>query len=435
MVLVNKTLFVDLVNGNGGTRERLDLPYATIAAAKSAALRGDTILLRPGTYTAGDLVKSFAVAVTSASRSSNTVTINATSHGFSANDLVRIAGPPSTIQGEWVVESASTNSFTFKQVADDEASIDINGPANNQTTYAVGKLTYLCDPGVTFKPSATMFSYSSAAPFWVEFLGRPNVVIAAGSVALADVTQNASKLVLELATVVQESANSTTLVNFAANDFAGQNLEIDVDFDELVATGIAFSLVGAGGFIRGDSIQSDARALNITSQKNATLEIQVARMTGGTEAFYFDDGNESGGRIAVFFDRIAGVNSGIAIVNSNPSPATVVRLDGNEVIASDGAAVYVEPNLDVLIRNATLRSTWDDADGVAVDLSVSGTGGLKLHDAVLVSHATASVSIKGPSSGTRSVRLYGTVMANKAKASSVTLLANSSGLVVSTDVV
>lgn len=50
---VDSSLYVDLANGNDstGTRERADLPYLTLAAAKAAATSGDTIYVRPGAYT------------------------------------------------------------------------------------------------------------------------------------------------------------------------------------------------------------------------------------------------------------------------------------------------------------------------------------------------------------------------------------------------
>lgn len=52
VLLVNNTTFVDGTNGNDGTGtvDRLDLPFATIGAAITAATAGDLIHVRPGTY-------------------------------------------------------------------------------------------------------------------------------------------------------------------------------------------------------------------------------------------------------------------------------------------------------------------------------------------------------------------------------------------------
>jgi len=49
----DSTLFVDLAFGNNGTavRERIDKPWATIAAAITAATAGDTVHIRAGSYT------------------------------------------------------------------------------------------------------------------------------------------------------------------------------------------------------------------------------------------------------------------------------------------------------------------------------------------------------------------------------------------------
>ena len=57
---VGKTLFVDSVNGNDGTAARgTSKPYLTLAAAKTAAQSGDTIVVRPGAYTTTtDLLKN-----------------------------------------------------------------------------------------------------------------------------------------------------------------------------------------------------------------------------------------------------------------------------------------------------------------------------------------------------------------------------------------
>ena len=51
-VFTGNTLWVDAVFGNDGTgtSDRQDLPYLTIAGAIAAAVSGDTIMVRPGTY-------------------------------------------------------------------------------------------------------------------------------------------------------------------------------------------------------------------------------------------------------------------------------------------------------------------------------------------------------------------------------------------------
>jgi len=51
-VLTGKTVWVDATYGNNTTAEpyRFDLPYATINAATNAALSGDLVYIRPGTY-------------------------------------------------------------------------------------------------------------------------------------------------------------------------------------------------------------------------------------------------------------------------------------------------------------------------------------------------------------------------------------------------
>lgn len=58
-VNTGKTLFVDSVNGNDGTgtRGRMDLPFLTCAAAKTAASSGDVIEVRPGSYNEANLAK------------------------------------------------------------------------------------------------------------------------------------------------------------------------------------------------------------------------------------------------------------------------------------------------------------------------------------------------------------------------------------------
>ena len=53
-------IYVDAVYGNDarGRRERFDRPFRTCAAAEKAALSGDTIVVRPGTYSAVNLGKA-----------------------------------------------------------------------------------------------------------------------------------------------------------------------------------------------------------------------------------------------------------------------------------------------------------------------------------------------------------------------------------------
>jgi len=57
-VLVNKTTYVDALNGNDGTGVRGDmsLPYLTISGANQTAITGDTVHVRPGTYQENDIV-------------------------------------------------------------------------------------------------------------------------------------------------------------------------------------------------------------------------------------------------------------------------------------------------------------------------------------------------------------------------------------------
>ena len=56
---VGNAVFVDAVNGNDSTglRGRSDLPFLTLAAAKTAASSGDTITVRPGSYSGTNLLK------------------------------------------------------------------------------------------------------------------------------------------------------------------------------------------------------------------------------------------------------------------------------------------------------------------------------------------------------------------------------------------
>lgn len=57
---INNALMVDGNYGNDATgrRNRADLPYKTIAAAKAAAFYGDTIFVRPGVYDERNLLKN-----------------------------------------------------------------------------------------------------------------------------------------------------------------------------------------------------------------------------------------------------------------------------------------------------------------------------------------------------------------------------------------
>lgn len=60
IINVGKTIYVDSVYGNDSTalRQRLDKPFQTLFAAKSAALQGDLIYIRNGSYTVfGNLIK------------------------------------------------------------------------------------------------------------------------------------------------------------------------------------------------------------------------------------------------------------------------------------------------------------------------------------------------------------------------------------------
>jgi len=66
-VNTGNTLWVDSVNGNDGTAVsgRLTKPYLTVDAALNAATSGDTVIIRPGTYTESGLTLSGGVALIS----------------------------------------------------------------------------------------------------------------------------------------------------------------------------------------------------------------------------------------------------------------------------------------------------------------------------------------------------------------------------------
>jgi hypothetical protein len=63
-VFTGNTVWVDAVFGNDGTgtSDRQDLPFLTIAAALTAAVSGDTVAVRPGTYTESGLTIPTGVA-------------------------------------------------------------------------------------------------------------------------------------------------------------------------------------------------------------------------------------------------------------------------------------------------------------------------------------------------------------------------------------
>jgi len=58
-VLTGKVLWVDAVHGNDdlAERERMTIPFMTLASARDAAQSGDTIVVLPGTYDENDLAK------------------------------------------------------------------------------------------------------------------------------------------------------------------------------------------------------------------------------------------------------------------------------------------------------------------------------------------------------------------------------------------
>lgn len=60
IVKTGNLVWVDVANGNDGTaqRGRLQLPFLTLGAAKTAAVSGDTIVVLPGTYSEKNLAKN-----------------------------------------------------------------------------------------------------------------------------------------------------------------------------------------------------------------------------------------------------------------------------------------------------------------------------------------------------------------------------------------
>ena len=58
-IFVNKTTYVDALNGNDstGVRGDMSLPYITISGANQTAITGDTVHVRPGTYPENDIIK------------------------------------------------------------------------------------------------------------------------------------------------------------------------------------------------------------------------------------------------------------------------------------------------------------------------------------------------------------------------------------------
>ena len=64
-VFTGNTVWVDAVFGNDGTgtSDRQDLPFLTIAAALTAAVSGDTVRIRTGTYAESGLTIGAGVAV------------------------------------------------------------------------------------------------------------------------------------------------------------------------------------------------------------------------------------------------------------------------------------------------------------------------------------------------------------------------------------
>lgn len=140
-------LFVDIVNGNDATAVRGDsaFPYLTVNAAITAALSGDTIVVRPGTYT----VTSFSMpagvvlyglggpqdVILTATVAANTTLVNMANNARIQNVTIQLlSGAAVTLTG---VRFSGSQSATA-QLVDSVVIVDNGGVSNATTSDLVG---------------------------------------------------------------------------------------------------------------------------------------------------------------------------------------------------------------------------------------------------------------------------------------------------------
>jgi hypothetical protein len=135
-------LFVDIVNGNNATAVRGDsaFPYLTVNAAITAALSGDTIVVRPGTYTVTPFSMPAGVVlyglggpqdvILTATVVASTTLINMASDSRIQNVTVRLlSGAAATLTGVRFAGSQSESA----QLVDAVVEVD-NGGVSNATS-------------------------------------------------------------------------------------------------------------------------------------------------------------------------------------------------------------------------------------------------------------------------------------------------------------
>lgn len=362
-----KAVYVDSVNGNDGTgaRGRVDLPFLTLTAAKTAAASGDTIVVGPGAYTvSANLAK------------------NGVNWHFSAGATVtRGAGDSGINQG--IFDDRDTygagEAVVFTVTG---AGVFVTGNfASVVALYKTGsRLSFSAD---SIQSEATSFDVSGAAECAasVRSISSPSCGVGSGVLSIS-CDYFAGTM----------SAASGGVINITADEIEGA-------FGPVVQSGDG-------------EINIRARKVGIcyTSAGAAVLNV-VAESVAGVEM--------SGGQVSVKALTVGYVYADDADTHAYVD-ANEIR--GNLTAGGINAAVHVLDagsisSISVRIVNARISNSNTGAGYYPVSLDTSVSAGLKMQGVTLVASSAVSESIAA-TTGSKA-KIYG-VVSNKAVSANLT---------------
>jgi hypothetical protein len=466
-ILVGKTVFVDSVHGDdsSGLRERFDLPFLTLMAARTAALAGDTVVVRPGVYVLPD--------------QNHQLGKDQVDWHFQPGTTVKIA--PTFLSG-----TNNTQKLIMTGFFDDSNSgTGLNGPLRCKVTGAADFVFDLTNCSFASQGHRSMILATDpdseiridCHSISLVGLGNKYVYNVAASAGILDVNaevidredpyalgwwQNGdfylnadrligSKLQAELTAGTMTGSWWVTAENIAGDiEVTGTNTGARLWITAKQITGATYLNSGKTYIVAEKMLQADDflhANYAVSTFDTAELWLTVQKITCQT----LDSDNPipgwlslSGTKSFIDVQEFEDLGVGNTSINSQESSdsfsgGAIFVGAGEHVVAvrrTKVGSLFQYNGPVVAMTGGTLR--WSGrihntiSDAAIVGFLVDG-GTLTLGNTEIVLSHASNVSVDAGSA--RNVYVYGTTVTNRAKGSNVTLKGNTSGFVVSSDVV
>lgn len=425
-------LFVDSVRGvdANGARGVSAAPFLTLTAAKAAAQSGDTVFVGPGSHALStNLLKN---GVNWHFEAGAIVTRTGTGAVFDDSAAGANGAVTCKITGSGVFNSA-TAGIVYLTNASSNVVFEADTASTTQATPGFEAMALFQTGGTLF--ARVRHLYSLQSPYYWEN---------GESYVEAELVEGPGA---QPAIYVLNTVTPTGQVWFRAKQILGY---IECTSTQAARVWIDAMIVDARGNAGGGSsaLLSGGVFLYLTCKKiiggdqDAAPTIQLG---------FFD---APGGQVYLRCDKISpagSIQSPLVLGSSGTSFLTVGELEESEGECDPNAMVRVTGGTHQLSLQSATRSISSSAGTVleatggtitvegrlnaashasGVPVQLSG-GDVRLRNAELIAGASSNSVVAATA---RNLRVYGTVVANKAKHANVTLLANTGGLVVSTDV-